>query len=67
MKDDATLDADGDATSISSSSNHTTGLDTSVDSYTVHLLADYLKRLAVMGIDKRTFQCLIIIIMPSLV
>ena len=59
MKDDATLDAEDGAKS-SSSSNHTKGLDRSVDSYTVHLLQDYLKRLAMMGIDKCTSRCLIL-------
>ena len=42
MKNDATLEAEDDVTSSSSSSNHTKGLDNSFDSYTVHLLADYL-------------------------
>ena len=66
MQDDATLEAEDDSRSSSSStSSHTTGLDSSFDSYTVHLLADYLKSLAVMGIDKCTShspgsQCLIL-------
>ena len=60
MKDDATLEAEDNATSSSSSSNHTKGLYSSFDSYTVHQLADYLKRLAVMGIDKCTSWCLIL-------
>ena len=60
MKDDATLEAEDVATSSSSSSNHTNGLDSSFDSYTVHLLADYLKSLAVMGIDMCTSRCLIL-------
>ena len=39
---------------------HAKGLDSSFDSYTAHLLADYLKRLTVMGIDKCTSQCIIL-------
>ena len=61
MKDDATLEAEDDSRSSSSStSSHTKGLDSSFDSYTVHKLADYLKSLAVMGIDKCTSRCLIL-------
>ena len=60
MKDSAALEAEDDATSSSSSSNHTKDLDSSYDSYTVHLLADYLKRLKVMCIEQCTSRCLII-------
>ena len=66
MQDNATIQAEDDAKSTSSSSSHTKGLDCSFDSYTVHMLADYLKSLAVylalavMGIDKCTSQCRII-------
>ena len=58
MKDDATLDAEDDATSRSSSSIHTKGLDSSFDPYSIHLLAS--GSLAVMGIDKCTSRYLIL-------
>ena len=48
MKDAATLEAEDDATSRSSSYNHTKGLDSSFDSYTIHLLADHLTSFAVI-------------------
>ena len=59
MQDGATIQAGDDATSIGSSSSHTKGLDSSFDSCTIQLLADYLKILAMMGIDKCTSRCLI--------
>ena len=58
MQDGATIQAGDDATSIGSSSSHTKGLDSSFDSCTIQLLADYLKILAMMGIDKCTSRCL---------
>ena len=60
MQDDATLEAEDDAKRRSISSSHAKGLDSNFDSYTVHLLADYLKSLAVMGIGKCTSRCLIL-------
>ena len=60
MEDDATLGAEDDAKSRSSSSSHTKGLDKSFASYNFHLVAHYVKSLAVMGIDKFTSWCLIL-------
>ena len=60
MRDDATSQAEDDAKSTSSSFNHSKGLHSSFDSYTIHMLADYLKSLAVMSIDKCTSRCLIL-------
>ena len=59
MQDDATLQAEEEATSMSSNSAYTKGLDNCFDSCTSHLLADFLKHLVVMGIDKCTSQCLV--------
>ena len=59
MQGDVTLEAEDDAKSRSSSSSNAKGLDSSFDCYTVRLLADYLKGLAVMGSDECTSQCII--------